>query len=77
MLKQKEGQTDLLQVLRNAQLQALETQKFKETQVQKEAELTTFFISETNLRNCPHIHVQVANETIVATVDSGEISIVK
>ena len=64
-------------VLRNAQLQALETHKFTETQVQKETEMSTFFTNETNLRNRPHINVQVANETTVATVESSsEISIV-
>jgi hypothetical protein len=67
---QKIDQNVLLKVMRNIQLQVIETQKFKETQVEKEAEVTTFFISETNLRNCPHIHFQVANETIVLSVDS-------
>jgi hypothetical protein len=61
----------LFKVPRNVQLQETKTQKFEETHVEKEAEATTFFISETNLRNCPQIHFQVANETIVAMVDSG------
>jgi hypothetical protein len=53
-----------------------EKQKFKETQVEEEVEVTTFFISETNLRNCPHVHVQVANESTFATAELGsEISI--
>lgn len=73
----RKAKTDSLLSTEKRQLEAIETQKFKEIYVEKETEVTTFFISEANWRNNPHIHVQFVKETIVATVDSRiEISIV-
>jgi hypothetical protein len=56
--------------MKNIQFETTEMQEIRDTETKGEVEIT-FFTSENNLRNCPHIDVQVANEKVVATVDSG------
>ena len=35
------------------------------------AEVTTYFISDENMKNCPHINIKIGNGNVKGVIDTG------
>ena len=41
------------------------------------AEVTTYFINDENMKNCPHINIKIGNGNVKGVIDTGyEISVI-